>query len=380
MKGELLVGPRRLRRRLVALWSLTWMLGIGILLAVALREGLQRRSDEVDRQLALRAMAVYGLSWFEDDGRFEHGLVDSEPLLSDPAYALSVFDLEGQTLLSLHAAELDTTTLLAVAQPVARGRVEARFVVQGGLRVHAAPLYSDRDDALTGVVVIATDAAAGDRHEFVILLVSTAVGLGLAGLGLGVLVVRRVVAPLSRAIEERQHFLASAAHELRTPITTLRAITESARAGDEPAERAFERMESELGRAQQSVANLLTLARLSPDATPNALELEPVRLDLLADKVAAEFPEVEIEGEPATVEADSSLLEVAIRNLLHNAARHGRAPVRLHVDEQALELSDAGRGFSATQLQRGVVAFTPEGRGRGLGPRPVARCAHRCAA
>ncbi len=59
------------------------------------------------------------------------------------------------------------------------------------------------------------------------------------------------------------------------------------------------------------------------------MRAEPLRLDQLVEEVCAELPESaprpRLRLAESVVEADAALVRVAVRNLLDNAVRHGRA-------------------------------------------------------
>ena len=141
----------------------------------------------------------------------------------------------------------------------------------------------------------------------------------------------------ARAASEARlrRFVADAAHELLTPLTSLRGYAELYRQGALPTAeavaRAMGRIEAEAGRMGRLVDDLLLLARLDQQ---RALEREPVDLVALARDAAADFAAVapdrpfavQLEGE-AVVLGDRIRLHQVIDNLLANA-RITRLPPR----------------------------------------------------
>jgi signal transduction histidine kinase len=129
---------------------------------------------------------------------------------------------------------------------------------------------------------------------------------------------------------ERQtrQFVADAAHELRTPITGLRAAAEAAlssRASGEERERLHLLLLREAGRAGRLVEDLLALAQI--DAGLRLLR-EPVELRALAEaevertRLLAPTVTVSVQGEPLTVPGDPQRLAQVLANLLDNARRY----------------------------------------------------------
>lgn len=179
----------------------------------------------------------------------------------------------------------------------------------------------------------------------------------------------------------QREFSANAAHELRTPLATLRAQVESVLG---PAERrdAIE----EFDRLSRLIAQLLALAEAD-----NGEDLEPVSFDLvdvaramtgeLAGGIVAGGRGIAFESAPQTWECRGApgLVEVALRNLLENAARHAPegCEIVVSVDSSGrLVVSDDGPGvppeFRGRLFQRFSKADI-HGFGAGLGLSIVSR-------
>lgn len=162
--------------------------------------------------------------------------------------------------------------------------------------------------------------------------------------------------------EREQRFLAYAAHELRTPISALRASLEAARLSSSPGpeRRAsgawLERLYREALRLETFAQNLLALSRAE------ASEVRAETIDL-ADLVSAAYDrfqplaletghELVLEAETAPVRADPRLLEQLLNNLLANAIRHtptGQITFRSGVAaaHAYVEVMDSGAGLPA---------------------------------
>lgn len=171
-----------------------------------------------------------------------------------------------------------------------------------------------------------------------------------------------------RAERDRERrFLAYAAHELRTPLSALRAGLESARAGRiEPGPDLLQRLHREATRLENLAQNLLALSSAQAGDTA----VEPVDVARIAGDAYDRFLPLALErgltldldAAPAEVPGDARLIDQALSNLVSNALRattrggvvircgaaHGRA---------YLEVEDSGIGFSEPP---------PEGKGLGL--------------
>jgi heavy metal sensor kinase len=138
---------------------------------------------------------------------------------------------------------------------------------------------------------------------------------------------------LEEAFIQLQRFTADAAHELRTPLASLRTIGEVAlekgQVADEYRE-ALGNILEETARLSQTIDSLLLLAKAEVTQPGNqqtvfiATELVDEILDLLEVVIEERHVSVIQEGKPAgelSVRADRSLLRVAILNVLHNALK-----------------------------------------------------------
>jgi PAS domain S-box-containing protein len=194
---------------------------------------------------------------------------------------------------------------------------------------------------------------------------------------------RRLQQRLQRAAAEQEQFLAVTAHELRTPIGVLGGAAQTLTehwSELEDVERAelLEAMSSSTGRLRRLLADLLTASRLQS----SALEFEraPVAVDDVLRKAVTDArrtsPAAEILEEcPAglTVLGDRDRLAQMLDNLIGNALRHGRPPVRVAVtdgvDEVTIRVSDSGSGVSEEMTPRLFDRFATGMRkgGTGLG-------------
>ncbi|MEP4148995.1 MAG: ATP-binding protein [Halioglobus sp.] len=135
---------------------------------------------------------------------------------------------------------------------------------------------------------------------------------------------------LATAMDGEQRFTANAAHELLTPLAAIKTEVQlcQRQLKTEPAAGMLARITQRVDRATHTVEQLLTLARLDPDASVilTRVELRALLTEALADTahLAAERGlSVDIEeGEPIFVQANAEALAIMFRNLLVNAFRY----------------------------------------------------------
>ncbi|MEV0613573.1 ATP-binding protein [Nonomuraea sp. NPDC050404] len=176
---------------------------------------------------------------------------------------------------------------------------------------------------------------------------------------------------LETAVDRHKRFVADAAHELRSPIATLRARMELA----EPSELTKEAL-ADIERLQSLAADLLMLAKLDAGEPLRAAELDLGQVAAEAALRARRRPEVrvELDIEPDVVlQGSSAHLDRLVTNLADNAVRHAASTVRVRVavegSEAVLEVHDDGPGIPVDQREAVFDRFTrlDEARARDAG-------------
>ena len=170
---------------------------------------------------------------------------------------------------------------------------------------------------------------------------------------------------LAVARQRQRLFVADAAHELRSPLASMRAQVEVAErlgeGGTLPAE-----LLADLNRLSGLVEDLLLLARVDADARPPA---RPGLVDgrALITEVAAAYagqrvPVTVAPGPEVLVMADADELRRAVGNLVANAVRHATHRVELAAeldrDQVVLTVRDDGPGVAEPDRERVFERFT----------------------
>jgi signal transduction histidine kinase len=149
--------------------------------------------------------------------------------------------------------------------------------------------------------------------------------------------------------------LASASHELRSPLARIRVALELMGA-DRPDLR--ERVARDIGELDELIGELLLASRLQTVEPVDHRE-EVDLLGLVAEEAARSSAEVS--GEPAAVRGDARLLRRLVRNLLENAVRHGAPPVEASVQAAdgrvLLRVCDRGPGVPEGERERIFAPF-----------------------
>jgi two-component system, OmpR family, sensor histidine kinase MtrB len=142
-----------------------------------------------------------------------------------------------------------------------------------------------------------------------------------------------------RELEElsqvQRQFVSDVSHELRTPLTTIRMaadlLHESRSQMESAASRSAELLQSQLGRFESLLGDLLEISRYDANAATLDAELADVcdvvrqsadDAQQLAERRGARI-EFRLPAEPCLAEVDRRRVERILRNLLCNAVEHG---------------------------------------------------------
>lgn len=371
---------RRLTRSLSLTWAAAWLIGLGLLAAVAIDQAGRLQTLDLDARLALHGMAVYGLGWYDEQGEYHAEMLERELVIVESEFDTWVVQ-PGEPLKLNLAPAVPRFVVRELAELTAQVMeshedllVDLAATDGTALRVHVGPTFLDDEDvAANGAIVVVGDRTSvlRDQKSFAARLLLFTAALGLAGLLVGIVLSHRSVRPVTRALDQRERFITAAAHELRSPVASLAAVCDSARAGDEPAVEAMERVATLVEHTGRVVDDLLLYARLEAGGT--ALERQSLRLDLLVEACLTDDSAIQlVAAEPVTLEADDRLLRAAVRLLLGNAAKHGgpeEQHIRVVVSASGVSVEDSGPGFTAEVLERsrGAFARMPSSSGAGLG-------------
>lgn len=184
----------------------------------------------------------------------------------------------------------------------------------------------------------------------------------------------------------RTALLAAVSHDLRTPLTSIKASVSSLRAtdielSDEDRSELLETVEESADRLNRLIGNLLDMSRVQTDSVVPRLRAEDLDdvlsatlLGIPGDSVVVDVPH-----DLPRVRVDAGLLERAMANVVTNAVRYNPAPgspvlvsASTHEGYVQLRVVDRGPGVSDEAKQRMFEAFqrlgdAPQGTGVGLG-------------
>jgi signal transduction histidine kinase len=224
-----------------------------------------------------------------------------------------------------------------------------------------------------------------------LILVLVPIGLGallLAAVG-GLLMARRAMRPVQETFDRQRAFIADASHELKTPLTLIRADAEVLARNPALADdrELAEDLVAETDRMNGVLSNLLLLARL--DAGKVAIDQKPLDLGVIINETVSRFSKLaraqgisletqsssrlEARGDPARTE---QILAALLDNALRFTSPGGHITVTGSPANRRVEavVRDSGFGIAPEHMPhifdrfyRAEAARTREGGGTGLG-------------
>ncbi|MDX1763176.1 MAG: ATP-binding protein [bacterium] len=204
----------------------------------------------------------------------------------------------------------------------------------------------------------------------------------------GVLIVLNDVTRLKRLENVRREFFANVSHELKTPITSIKASVETLQDGkphdDADVERFLGVIARQSDRLNNLVEDLLAISRLEHGEAESAIELKGGRLAPLL-QAAVQTSRLKAQERGVVIELtcdpeleanfNGRLLEQAIQNLIDNAIKYSEEGTRVKVEgaqdgsEILIRVIDQGIGIPREHLSRLFERFyrVDRARSRSLG-------------
>lgn len=219
--------------------------------------------------------------------------------------------------------------------------------------------------SLAGVSRIAQEAEQIDAHRRGRRLNETYVPKEIVPL---VSAVNDALRRLDEGYEQQRRFIASAAHELRTPIAILAVKVEV----DSCA--AVRNLAGDVQRLATLAEQLLDIQRLDSDQHDEEVDLGALVRRVVAELVPlliAAGRTIEVDAQQsACCRGDAPALERVVTNLMQNAVEHGGRHILVRVAGASFEVEDDGPGIPPEERERVFEPFhrlRPRATGSGLG-------------
>jgi len=349
------------------------------------------RTETADRLRRLQAVTDAALAHLSLEDLLEELLLRIRDALESDTAAFLLLDDTGTELVARAAKGIEEEVEQGVRIPVGKG-------FAGRIAAQRSPVILDDVDhadvlnpilrekgikSMLGVPLLINDQVLGVLHvgtlthrkfnaEDVDLLEVVAARAGVA--------IDRSLAheQVVRLTQLQRDFVALAAHELRTPATTVYGLAATLAQRDLPAdttEQLVDTLHEQSERMSRLVEQLLDMSRLdaaSIHIAPELITLRPELEEIVRTMASGREDDVVIET-PQTekVVADRAVLERVVGNLVTNALRYGAPPVRLVAQQTDTHLrivvSDHGEGIDPQFIPHLFERFQRSDRSRGSG-------------
>lgn len=161
-------------------------------------------------------------------------------------------------------------------------------------------------------------------------------------------------------VQAQRRVLASASHELRSPMARIRMALALLDDGDADRARHLRAAEQDLEELDATVGDLLRVGRMQALAGPE--DPEPVEMS----ELFTDFSDVRVTGS-CTVHGDRRLLARLVRNLVENARKHGAPPIEATLSPGQLIVRDHGSGVPPDEREAIFEPFhRPTGHAEGI--------------
>ena len=290
-----------------------------------------------------------------------------------------------QNILSLNRAaaamlSLDVTSTIGQSVYEAVRNAELQQLIQQTL---------EKDSAIAGEMILADtgSTARGEVRERTIQLQSALLRDD-GGQRIGLVLVLHDVTQLRRLESVRRDFVGNVSHEVKTPVSAIKAAVETVRelpdSGGEDAQRFLQIISRQADRLSAIVDDLLSLARIEQAGDEGLEDTRPAPLWPIVS-AAIETCQASADAKHLHLQADcdrsvhakisDQLLTQAVVNLIDNAVKYSDADtsVLIHCEvrdgEAVVSVTDQGRGIEPKHLPRVFERFyrTDKARSRELG-------------
>src|SRR5271165_188993 len=209
---------------------------------------------------------------------------------------------------------------------------------------------------------------------------------------LGTYFIARAIRREAEVQRMQSHFVSTVSHEFRSPLTSMRQLSEMLALGRVPGEERrlvyYETLVRETTRLQRLIEGLLNFGRM--EAGARQYQFEELDASAIVESVVSEFePQIASTGKhietvrtdaPYWIEADAEAISVALRNLLDNAVKYSpdqptvwvgcemeREKVAIRVRDRGLGIAEAERRTIFRKFMRGSAAAAANVKGSGVG-------------
>lgn len=333
---------QRLKKRLVVI-LMALLSGLFIVILVSLNVANYQLNMQQNRRMLSRMVKELGVEAFCEDPA-------TNPRLKDFTYCTVEYTAQKPLALNILANSLDgysqekllSYAAKAIKSPNDRGNVHSLVYRRTLYGTHPVVIFMDNSYAVEN---------SADMFIF-------SVVLGIAGLGILLLVSlwmsRWLIAPVDTAFQTQRQFISDASHELKTPLTVIRANADLLES-ETGSSTHLQYIHSEADRMSQLINQMLVLARMdnpAPEMTPERFSFTDAvtGIALPFESVAYEsnlYLELDIQ-EHLIMTGCKDQIQQLVSILLDNALKHsipgGHVVVQAFRQHKRLHLAISNNG------------------------------------
>ncbi len=180
---------------------------------------------------------------------------------------------------------------------------------------------------------------------------------------------QRYNAKLKLKNRQRGDMISAIAHEFRNPIASIMGYAQTLEDDKDIPQALQEKFLGKIYNNGIKIESLLSRLVLWNKFESGEATLHPSHFDLytLVQEVKASLEEryqqreIVIEGSTYMVEADRTLLEVVLKNLMENALKYSKDEVLVKIDTNQISVIDKGTGISSSDISKVTKKFYRSG-------------------
>lgn len=180
---------------------------------------------------------------------------------------------------------------------------------------------------------------------------------------------KRYNAKLKLKNRQRADMISAIAHEFRNPIASIMGYAQTLEEDKEIPQALQEKFLNKIYNNGIKIEALLSRLVLWNKFESGEATLHPSNFDLYAlvlevkTLLEEKYPQREIvlEGSRYLVDADRTLLEVVLKNLIENALKYSKDDVTIKIDSKQISVTDKGAGISSSDIGKVTKKFYRSG-------------------
>ncbi len=179
----------------------------------------------------------------------------------------------------------------------------------------------------------------------------------------------RMNAKIKLKNRQRNDMISALAHEFRNPIAAIMGYAKTLEDDHEISAELRDRFLTKIYNNSQKIENLLARLILWNKFESGEASLHITTFDLYALVSESRQSLLEkyinriiiIDGEHRMINADRTLIEIAIKNLIENALKYSKDEVRVAIKDNSIEVMDKGVGISSEDIEKVTKRFYRSG-------------------